>query len=759
MPTITVNRKVVEDIIGKKLSEQELKKKITYLGTDLEAIDQDEITLEIFPNRPDMLSEQGFGRALSSFIGNKTGLRKYTAKKSGEKCIVGKEMKDIRPYTACCIVKNLDLDHEKITEIIQIQEKLHITFCRKRKKAAMGIYPCEKIKFPIYLKADKPENIVFRPLEYPKELNARKILSKHPTGREYAYLVEGLDRYAYFVDDNDQILSFTPIINSHLTGKINEDTKEVFIEVSGFDLNICKMVLNILVTALADMGAEIYSMEVKYPDNTITTPGLKPMEIKADPDYINKKLGLNLSKKQLKELLEKMGYGYKKGKALVPCYRPDVIHPIDLVEDAAIAYGYDNFKPEIPTKATIGKEDDFEIFKNKVARILVGLNLLETSTYHITSKEIQTEMMEFDYEIVELANALTKDFNVLRFWMIPSLLQVLKENKHNEYPQEIFDIGTVFKKNKDTETGIQEDCRLSLALCSKDADYTKARQILDYLIKSIGLEIKVKETEHPSFIPGRVGRGVIGEKEVAYVGEIHPKVLENFELEFPVSVFELNLTEIFKIMGRKEEKYTEKTGLLFEKEIIEKYPFLLIKKKKIEDVKIEDKDPSQEKRKQELISKWKKKKKIDSKEFEEYKKFHERIGLDDVTSAAEAIIRRYLAKGEFPDINSAVDAGNIVSVEKMRSIGLFDLDKIKGKIKIRFAEKGDRYHPYGQKSEVRIKPGKIIMEDEEKIFGVLGYKDSIMTSVDEDTKNLLVIAWGEKGKDEDIIRDVFEEVE
>ncbi|PIY60743.1 hypothetical protein COY95_00260, partial [Candidatus Woesearchaeota archaeon CG_4_10_14_0_8_um_filter_47_5] len=106
MPTITVNRKVIEKIIGKKLSEHELKEKISMLGTDLEHITSDEIVVEIFPNRPDMLSEQGFGRALASFIGTKTGLREYSVKPptgKNEKCIVSHGMEKVRPYTVCCI--------------------------------------------------------------------------------------------------------------------------------------------------------------------------------------------------------------------------------------------------------------------------------------------------------------------------------------------------------------------------------------------------------------------------------------------------------------------------------------------------------------------------------------------------------------------------------------------------------------------------------------------------------------------------------
>ena len=148
MPVVNLNKEVFEKLVGKKLPLSELKDRISMLGTDLESIGE-EIEVEVFPNRPDMLSEQGFARAFSSFIGVKKGLKKYKVTKSGEKLIVDTSVTNVRPYTACAIVKGLTLNEERIREIIQIQEKLHISYGRNRKKAAIGIYPMEKIKFPI----------------------------------------------------------------------------------------------------------------------------------------------------------------------------------------------------------------------------------------------------------------------------------------------------------------------------------------------------------------------------------------------------------------------------------------------------------------------------------------------------------------------------------------------------------------------------------------------------------------------------------
>lgn len=548
MPTITLNRKVVDALVGKKLPTEKLKDRISLLGTDLEKVDDNEIITEIFPNRPDMLSEQGFSRALSSFIGVKTGLRKYNLKKSGEKVIVDKSLKEVRPYTVCAIVKNLKLDDEKIREIIQIQEKLHITFCRRRKKAAIGIYPLKEITFPIRFTAKKPEEIRFRPLEWKKEISGKQILEQHPAGIKYKELLKGLKKYPIFIDAKGSILSMPPVINSYRTGSVTDSTTEVFIEVSGFDLHTLNYVLNILVTALGDMGAQIYSMDVEYPDRKLTTPDLEPAKMKVRLSYINKLLGLDLSEKQLKTLLEKMGYGYRDKEALVPAYRPDVIHPADLAEDIAVAYGYENFTPQIPEKATTGKEDRFEKLKKKISYIFVGQKLLEVSSYHLANKNTQFNAMDFSSDkYVELANSLSEEFSIMRYWLLPNLMKILSENTHNEYPQEIFESGRIFRLGKNN-TGVVESQNLACAVCGSDANYTKIRQLLDLLFSQMGLNYKIKEYSYNSFIPGRSAKVIFNKKQIGFIGEIHPKILDNFKIEMPAAAFEINLEEVFEYL-------------------------------------------------------------------------------------------------------------------------------------------------------------------------------------------------------------------
>jgi len=551
MPTITISREVFEQYVGKKLAVDKLRDRISYLGTDLEEVNDKEIVVEIFPDRPDMLSVQGFARAFSSFVGVKTGLRKYKIEPSNEKMIVEKSVSNVRPYTACAIVKNMHFDDEKIKEVIDIQEKLHITYGRHRKKVAIGIYPFEKIKTPIRFLAEDPKDIVFQPLEFNKKMNALEIIKSHPAGKEYGYLLEGMKKFPVFRDANNEVLSVPPIINSHKTGKISEKTKDIFIECSGFDFGIMKKCLNMIVAALYEMGGHVYSMELFYGNKKFITPDLRPEEMKVDINYINRLLGLNLKENEIKKLFERMGYEYKNKKVFIPAYRADIKHQVDLAEDIAIAYGFENFKEVIPHVATIAEENKFEIFKRKISELLAGLGFLEASTYNLTNKEFQCKKMNTEVSLISLANSISSDYDMLRAWMIPSSIEILSENTHHEFPQKIFTIGTIFKKNNKFDTNIEENERIAVTISSDKTDYTEIRQALDYLFRSIGIKYNISEADHTSFIQGRVGRVSVNEKNVAYIGEINPQVLANWGLEMPVTSFELNLSELYEIMNKK----------------------------------------------------------------------------------------------------------------------------------------------------------------------------------------------------------------
>lgn len=546
MANIKLPRKAFEEEIGKL--DEKMQEKISLFGTPFEKCDENEIEIEVFPNRPDLLSYQGFKRSFLNFIGKTKGIKEYKIQKKEKdyKVIIDPSIKKIRPFTACAIIKNINLNEEKIKELIEIQEKIHNTIGRKRKKLAIGIYPLEKIKLPITYTALDPEKIRFMPLESQKEMSAIEILERHPTGKEYASLLAGKEKFPIFMDSQNNILSMPPIINSQLTGRVTPQTKELFVECSGNDFEILKKCLNIIVTTLIDMGGVAYEMELGYQKKEIT-PNLTPVKMKLSIQNTNNLLGLNLNEKEIKESLEKMGHNYLKGNVEIPSTRTDILHEVDIIEDIAIGYGYEKFIPEIPRISTIGKIDEKEIIKEKISEMLIGLNLLEVSNFHLTSKKDAYEKMGIsdkekqNKKIIEVKESKT-DFNLLRENLSHYLLKNLSENIDSEYPQRIYEIGRVFEYLE----GIKENEHLAVAF--SPSNFTELKQTIEYLSKMINIKIEIKEPKDTPnhFIEGRAGEIRVDDYSVGHIGEIHPKILNNFKIKMPVALFEINLEKIYK---------------------------------------------------------------------------------------------------------------------------------------------------------------------------------------------------------------------
>ena len=541
MTNVKFPRKEIEKQI--KLTKENIEK-ISLFGTPLEKIDDNEIEIEIFPNRPDLISLQGFLRGFKAFLNKEPGLKKYKLNKPKENYFVKIEpsVSSVRPYAVCAIIKNLNFDDEKIKEIVDLQERLHKTIGRNRKKVAIGIYPLEKINLPITYHALHPKDIKFIPLEGKREMSSIQILQKHSTGREYAHLLKDCDKFPIFSDSKNNILSMPPIINSHDVGKITHQTKEVFIECSGSHLETLNKTLNIIVTTLADMSGKIYQMFIINEEKKTLTPDLTPGKIKISLENINKLIGLELKEKDLPVLLSKMGYEYSSPNVLVPAWRTDILHEVDIAEDIAIAYGYDKLMPEISSVSTLGEESKDNKISSIISELLIGLQLTETSSYHLI-KQRESDLMRLQ-EKIEVLDSKT-EYKILRPNLLIPTLRNFSENKDHDYPQKIFEIGTVFSNTdeEDSETGVKENENLLIAI--SPGNFTRIKQILNYLISSLKIKLELKEEINKSLVEGRAASINLNDKKIGYLGEVHPETLRAWTIKMPISVLEISLDEIF----------------------------------------------------------------------------------------------------------------------------------------------------------------------------------------------------------------------
>jgi phenylalanyl-tRNA synthetase beta chain len=553
MPTVEVSLKDLRRLVGKKMSLQQLKDEfILYSKAEVDEVEGDLIKLDVKDsNRPDLWSAEGIAREIQGRITKKKGLPKYKLGKSKVVVKVDRKVSKVRPLTVCAVAKGLKTNEDVLSQLVQLQEKVSVTFGRNRKEVAIGTYDLHKIKSPIRYTTVKPEGIKFVPLEFTKEMTPKEILKQHPKGKEFGHLLKGCKEYPIFIDSKGNVLSIPPIINSDYTGKITKKTRDLFIECSGFNFKFLIPALNVIVAALADRGAKIQTVRVIYPNRRISTPDLTPKKAYVDVDYANKVSGLNLSASQMRKLLEKARYKTKSAKrskrieVMYPAYRQDIMHQRDVVEDIIVSYGYNRIEPIVPKFATVGSVSSKEVFSNRVAEVATGLELQEILSYTLTNKENLFKKMNIRAaDIAEVENPVSLNWCVFRNWMLPSLMEFLSNNQHVEYPQRVFEIGDVVVLDKTRETKTRDMRKLACAIASPKASYEEISSVLDALLTNLGVKYKLKATEHKSFISGRVAEILANKKSIGFVGELSPVVLSNWQLEMPVAAMEINLEEI-----------------------------------------------------------------------------------------------------------------------------------------------------------------------------------------------------------------------
>lgn len=538
MPVVTFDYEDFIKLLGKKISKEKLLETIPMIGADVDRVEKNELSIEFFPDRPDLSSVEGIVRASRAFFGFETGLKKYDVKKSDIEITVDSSVKKVRPYVVTALVKNVTMTDELIKSLMDLQEKIHMGLGRNRKKIAIGVHNFEPVEPPFVYKAVDPNSVQFVPLNKVESMTLAEILKNHEKGVDYAHILEGFDLHPLIVDKYNNVLSYPPIINGSLT-EVTPFTTELFIDVTGTDKKLINTALNIVVTALAERGGQTYSTTVKDGSKTYITPDLTPKEMKISTDYSNKILGTKLNTKEIEFCLSKIGYNTKKLtdkeiKVFIPSWRADILHEIDIVEDIAKGYGYENFESDFPTSLTFGKTLENHKLHEALRTIMIGLGFNEVTTFTISNEVDEYKKMNLSKKThAEIQNPIGEEFSCLRSGLIPSLLKILNENRHHPLPQQIFELGAVVDEK------FKNKYKLAFVKIDAKANFTDCKSYAEAIIRDIGLDFMIKDLEHLGFIEGRCAAIVKDGKEIGFFGELHPKTIANFELEHPIIAFEL----------------------------------------------------------------------------------------------------------------------------------------------------------------------------------------------------------------------------
>jgi len=556
VPVIEISRRDLENLLGLELSDDEIERYLAMLKCELEDIVGDIISYEATHDRPDLFSVEGLARALKGLLEIELGPREFNIN-TEEKVLLVADGPNYRPYVLGAIAKNLELTNEAVRQLMNLQEKLHITYCRDRRKVSIGVYDLDTIKPPIYYRRVSPEGIKFTPLDETSKMTPREILRKTEKGRIYAHLIEPYPVYPILVDSQNRVLSLPPIINSDET-RVTESTKNVFIDVTGVNLELMMKVLTIMVTNVAERGKpeEIIQVQVNYHDGFIVaSPDLHLEEYEISEEDVKKIGGLELSREDIVHYLMMMRHGAALKddtiKVLVPSYRVDILHKVDLVEDVLMAYGYENIAPEVLPPTHSGVLSPEEYISRKIRDIFIGLGFQEVANYMMSCPEILVKRMRLaQVKLVEVENPKMERYTTLRQWLLPGLLNTISLNKQLGFPLKVFEVGDVAIVDESKDVKVRIERHVACAFSSKDITLTDGLIVCKALFKTLNVNYQLQERTHPSFIEGRCADILVRSRTVGLVGEFHPEVLSNFEILVPTIGLEINLSalidELFK---------------------------------------------------------------------------------------------------------------------------------------------------------------------------------------------------------------------
>ncbi len=534
MPVITVDLDDLASLLGTRMEKETLLEQIPMLGADIERVDENEIAVEFFPDRPDLLSVEGLARALRSFLGIQPGMTRYDMAAPNLELHVDSSVTAVRPYIAGAVVRDIQMSEALVASLMEMQEKLHLSVGKERSKMAIGIHNLDAVTPPFTYKAVKPNEVSFIPLGTTREMDLAEILQSHDKGKTYAHLLEDMDRYPVIVDRHDNVLSFPPVINGELT-VVDLFTENLFIDVTGTERQAVTTALTVIAAALAERGGSLEQVTV-VDDEATATPDFTPGERDVPLADISRLLGRDMEDSVV-NAARKMGYDARLDSGAlhvsVPSWRTDILHDVDVVEDIAIGYGYNAFTASMPRSMTYGGS----ISHDALHETMVGLGFNEVATLSLSGMEEQFERMRLEpVEHVAIDNPISQRHTLVRVSLLPSLLEILSKNRHHDLPQQIYEVGDTV----DMDEMPRNRLRLAGVKIAAKTGFTECKSIVQAILSNLGVDAGVEARGHPSFTGGRCAAVVHDGSQLGYYGEIHPAVITSFDLEYPVIAFELS---------------------------------------------------------------------------------------------------------------------------------------------------------------------------------------------------------------------------
>ncbi|KRX45558.1 Phenylalanine--tRNA ligase beta subunit [Trichinella murrelli] len=585
MPTITIKRRLFEDYFG-DIKDEELDDLLFRFGLELDEtttevfsdgngknVEEVVLKIEIPANRYDLLCWEGLIRALLIFYKSCEHPKYMIASSKMKPTIqlrVTKEVETIRPYVVAAVLRNVTFNRDAYDSFIALQEKLHQNICRKRQLVAIGTHDLDKVKGPFVYSAKSPHELCFKPLNETEKFTATQIMKhyeKDPHIREYLRIIENKPMFPYVCDSEGAIMSMPPIINSDQS-KITLQTKNIFIECTAVDLHRAEIVLDTIVcmfSVYCDQPYQVDPVEVISPGGIRQTyPILSCRTGSVSTSKVNRTIGVKLPSVTVAQLLNRMGISAEVGSEdrvlyKIPPTRHDILHECDIIEDVAIAYGYNNIKKELPPATATGDQLYLNKITEAMRKEIACAGFTEILTFSLCSRGDVSMKLQQPEELnraVEIANPKALEFQaslfmfmhlVARTLLLPGILKTLAHNKDKALPLKLFEIQDVVERDEYSDCDDPVNRRHFCAVYyGKTSGFETIHGLLDHFMRLLEVSSNpaigycIKEDLLPFYFPGRCASIMLrGEKKIGHMGILHPSVCEAFDLNLVCSCLEL----------------------------------------------------------------------------------------------------------------------------------------------------------------------------------------------------------------------------
>ena len=326
----------------------------------------------------------------------------------------------------------------------------------------------------------------------------------------------------------------------------------------GLDPQICPMAADRACQLVEMIGAGEVMGGVIDVDNSDHTP----ITIKLEPEWINRFLGIEVSREEMIRTLEAIGFTMQGDDIIVPSFRTDIHHKADIAEEIARFYGYDKIPSAVLSGVACGTVTREQGLERRAVETLLAQGMYEICTYTFVSPKVFDKIrLPADSPLrrtVNILNPLGEDTSVMRTTVYPSMMEVLARNYNNRNASAaMFEIAKEFIPKATPEELPEEKSVIALGLYGEQFDYFTLKGIVETLFDVFGIRDYDVEAvcDDPTFHPGRCACITKDGQPLAMIGEAHPLVCKNYELGTRAYLGRIDLAALFALSDADHRIY------------------------------------------------------------------------------------------------------------------------------------------------------------------------------------------------------------